>query len=246
MSKFNVGDTVKVVKIAQEGSESIKREFEKTIGETHKITKIYSDNCLHFPIELDTGKDYGEEELELVEEPVPDGKQYYKQYPVEVKKTNPKDALGIKYDPTALVEKTENCVNPAAFIPNSISDKITEGIKIESGERRQFSTGATRQAAAGKGRPSLFPADAYIEICKHFEVGGISHGDRNWEKGLPISCYIDSLERHIAALKMNKTDERHDRAIAWNAVCLLATIVRIQNGLLPKELDDLPKYGEQK
>ena len=117
-------------------------------------------------------------------------------------------------------------------------------IKEETGEKRVFKTGAKRQNAEGKGRPSLFPADAYIEICKHFEEGAKLHGDHNWTRGLPLSCFIDSLERHIAAAKMNMQDEPHYRAIAWNAVCLLATLLRIQNGLLPKELDDLLKYGE--
>ena len=118
----------------------------------------------------------------------------------------------------------------------------TDGIKQESGEKREFATGAKRQAALGKGTPSLFPADAYIEICKHFEAGAVLHGARNWEKGLPISCFIDSLERHIAAIKMGKTDEEHFRAAAWNAVCMLATKVRIEEGILPKELDDMPEY----
>ena len=119
----------------------------------------------------------------------------------------------------------------------------TDGIKQESGEQREFATGAKRQAASGRGTPSLFPADAYIEICKHFEAGAVLHGARNWEKGLPISCFIDSLERHVAAVKMGKTDEEHYRAIAWNAVCMLATKVRIDGHILPKELDDLPKYN---
>lgn len=123
-----------------------------------------------------------------------------------------------------------------------LKGKTMDGIKQESGEQREFATGAKRQAASGKGLPSLFPADAYIEICKHFEAGAVLHGARNWEKGLPISCFIDSLERHVAAVKMGKTDEEHYRAIAWNAVCMLSTKVRIEGGILPAELDDLPRY----
>jgi hypothetical protein len=115
-------------------------------------------------------------------------------------------------------------------------------IKKEQGENREFSTGATRQASAGKGLPSLFPGDAYIDICKHFENGLECHGARNWEKGLPLASLIDSLERHIAAEKMGLTDESHSRAIAWNAVVYLATKLRIEKGILPKKLDDMPRY----
>jgi len=120
-------------------------------------------------------------------------------------------------------------------------------IKKESGDKREFSTGAKRQHAEGKGTPVLFPGDAYLNVCKHFEDGAVHYGGRNWEKGLPLSSYIDSMERHIAQEKMGLTDESHDRAIAWNAICYLATKLRIQAGLLPKELDDLEGvYGKDK
>lgn len=112
-------------------------------------------------------------------------------------------------------------------------------IKKETGEKRQFSTGAKKQSALGKGTPVLFPPDAYLEISRHFEEGARIHGDRNWEKGIPLSQLINSLERHIAQEKMGLTDESHDRALAWNAVVYLATKLRIKAGVLPKELDDL-------
>lgn len=112
-------------------------------------------------------------------------------------------------------------------------------IKKEEGEKRTFSTGAHKQAAAGKGTPVLFPGDAYLEISKHFEEGASVHGARNWEKGIPLSKLIDSLERHIAQEKLGMTDESHARAIAWNAVVYLATKIRIERGQLPKELADI-------
>ncbi|KKK96982.1 hypothetical protein LCGC14_2657290, partial [marine sediment metagenome] len=48
-------------------------------------------------------------------------------------------------------------------------------IKSEDGDNRQFSTGAQRDFASGKGTPSLFPADAYMEVCKHFEEGAAKY-----------------------------------------------------------------------
>jgi len=112
-------------------------------------------------------------------------------------------------------------------------------IKKESGAERKFETGARKQNAKGKGTPVLFPGDAYLEISKHFEDGADHYEPRNWEKGIPLSKLIDSLERHIAQEKMGLTDESHDRALAWNAVVYLATKLRIKAGILPKELDDL-------
>ena len=118
----------------------------------------------------------------------------------------------------------------------------TNEIKIETGERRKFSTGATKQASSGKGRPSLVPGDAILEVSKHSEEGATIHGERNWEKGIPLSVWLDSAERHLQQLKMGMTDEPHARAFAWNALVYLATKLRIENGLLPAELDDMPVY----
>ncbi|HUW45776.1 MAG TPA: dATP/dGTP diphosphohydrolase domain-containing protein [Dehalococcoidia bacterium] len=117
-------------------------------------------------------------------------------------------------------------------------------IKKEEGEARQFSTGAHKQPAKDKGTPVLFPGDAYLEICKHFEEGAVLHGGRNWEKGIPLSELINSLERHIAQEKMGLTDESHDRALAWCAVVYLATKLRIRQGILPAELADIPSPAE--
>lgn len=115
-------------------------------------------------------------------------------------------------------------------------------IKKESGEKREFSTGAKKQAAEGKGTPVLIPGDALLDLAKHFEEGAVIHGSRNWEAGIPLQEILNSLERHIQEEKMGLTDESHDRAIAWNAIVYLATKLRIKNGLLPKELDDMPRY----
>ncbi len=118
----------------------------------------------------------------------------------------------------------------------------TNEIKIETGPRREFSTGAERQASSGKGTPVLVPGDAIIDIAKLFEKGAAVYGERNWEKGIPLSEILNSLERHLQEEKMGKTDENHARALAWRAVIYLATKLRIENGLLPAELDDMPSY----
>ncbi|KKK87783.1 hypothetical protein LCGC14_2749820, partial [marine sediment metagenome] len=117
---------------------------------------------------------------------------------------------------------------------------MSDEIKIEPGERRSFSTGAERQASSGKGTPVLVPGDAIMDIAKHFEKGAAVYGARNWEKGIPLSELLNSLERHLQQEKMGSTEEPHARALVWNALVYLATKLRIENGLLPAELNDMP------
>ena len=119
---------------------------------------------------------------------------------------------------------------------------MSNEIKVEQGKRREFSTGAESQSASGKGTPVLVPGDAIIDIAKHFEKGVAIYGARNWEKGIPLSEQLNSLERHLQQEKMGLTDEPHARALAWRAIVYLATKLRIENGLLPAELDDMPVY----
>ena len=61
---------------------------------------------------------------------------------------------------------------------------------------------------------------ALLELSKHFEQGAIKYGERNWEKGLPEYCYIDSAIRHYLKWMDGQDDEPHDRAVLWNLICL--------------------------
>ena len=121
---------------------------------------------------------------------------------------------------------------------------MNDKIKIESGGKRKFTTGAEKQAASGKGTPVLVPGDAILEVAKHFEGGIPIYGARNWEKGIPLSEILNSLERHLHQEKMGLTDEPHARALVWNALVYLATKLRIKKGLLPSELADMPVYED--
>jgi hypothetical protein len=109
------------------------------------------------------------------------------------------------------------------------------------GERiqREFSTGAVRDLAGGKGRFDLLPFRAIREVAIHFEGGAEKYGERNWERGIPLGVYVDSALRHIGQLMTGDHSERHDRAAAWNLLCLVETAERIRSGELPPELDDI-------
>lgn len=71
-----------------------------------------------------------------------------------------------------------------------------------------------------------------LEVAKHFEDGCNKYGERNWEKGIPIHCYIDSAIRHLTKYIAEYDDERHDRAFVWNIMCCIYTIQHMP------ELDD--------
>jgi len=180
----------------------------------------------------------------------------------------------------------------------------------DSGQRQEFSTGAVRDAAAGKSQLGLIspiwllqlsapPARnargrprknqqhpwAYIQLWRHerqgrdqanrlvlaawgtmllidptwtrrdmpsplamrrlaawLEVGAQKYTARNWEKGIPLSRTLDSLMRHVLAVAEGRDDEDHLAAILCNLMFLTHTETMIARGLLPKELDDLPRY----
>lgn len=142
----------------------------------------------------------------------------------------------------------------------------------DSGNRREFETGAVRDIADGKGRCDLLPLlevaslfndhvlpmisdfmqtgkteflkkaiqffcvesrkDLYttlLEVSKHFEEGCKKYGERNWEKGIPLHCYMDSAIRHYFKFLRGDTDERHDRAFVWNILCAMWTLHNIPN-----------------
>lgn len=138
---------------------------------------------------------------------------------------------------------------------------------LDSGERREFSTGSVRDIAEGKGRCDLMPLDVVAEflgdsviasiaafkedgdidnlygalhafaegmtagmildVAKHFEEGAKKYGEYNWQKGIPVHCYIDSAVRHYLKFMCGEIDEPHDRAFVWNILCCIWTCKHI-------------------
>ena len=109
----------------------------------------------------------------------------------------------------------------------------------DSGKRQNFSTGSVRDTREGKGRYDLLPIEAIRRLAVHYENGAKKYGERNWEKGQPISRYFDSALRHLFKALENQKDEDHLAACAWNVLAIIETRERIEKGMLPKELDDL-------
>lgn len=143
----------------------------------------------------------------------------------------------------------------------------------DSGERREFDTGAVRDIQEGKGRCDLMPLDVvaasmcdpiignlaefqltgacphlhialdtfcgrsdfevkptlFLEVSKHFEEGAKKYGEHNWQKGIPVRCYIDSAVRHYLKWLRDDKDEPHDRAFCWNIICAIWTCKHMPN-----------------
>ena len=63
----------------------------------------------------------------------------------------------------------------------------------------------------------------FLEVSKHFEEGAKKYGENNWQKGIPVHCYIDSAVRHYLKFLRGDKDEPHDRAFCWNIMCAIWT-----------------------
>lgn len=137
----------------------------------------------------------------------------------------------IQIDP----EIEEQCLSET----ETASQQDLGGIK-DSGSRTEFDTGAVRDGRTGKGRFDLLPLLAMWRLAKWYEKGCLKYGDRNWEKGIPISKYIDSALRHLIKFICGFKDEPHLTAARWNLAGASDTLDRIKLGLLPESLNDLP------
>ncbi|EFV78972.1 hypothetical protein HMPREF1013_00856 [Bacillus sp. 2_A_57_CT2] len=91
----------------------------------------------------------------------------------------------------------------------------------DSGNRREFDTGAVRDMQEGKGRCDLLPPAAILRLSQHFEEGAKKYGEYNWQKGIPIHSYIDSAIRHLFKYLDGQVDEDHLCAAAWNCICAM-------------------------
>ena len=63
-----------------------------------------------------------------------------------------------------------------------------------------------------------------LDVARHFENGALKYGEHNWQKGIPISRYIDSALRHLMKELAGETDEDHAAAFVWNCMCAAWTM----------------------
>jgi nucleoside 2-deoxyribosyltransferase len=113
----------------------------------------------------------------------------------------------------------------------------------DSGERRQFETGAVRDRGGHKPRPDLISPHANLREGEWLRQGAEKYTVDNWCKGMPIRECVASLARHLEAYKLGLQDEDHMAAIRTNAGFILHYEEEIKAGRLPASLDDMPKYA---
>jgi hypothetical protein len=110
----------------------------------------------------------------------------------------------------------------------------------DDGRRTTSSTGALRSDSTGKGRFDLISPIALTRLAQVYERGGLQKGDRNWEKGFPVSRALSSAIRHIFQYLAGMRDEDHLAQACWNIFAAIHFEEMVERGNLPKELLDIP------
>lgn len=110
----------------------------------------------------------------------------------------------------------------------------------DSGTREEFATGSVRDTREGKGRYDLITPLGLRRLAVHYENGAKKYGDRNWEKGQPVSRFLDSAARHLFAYLAGARDEDHLAAAAWNVMGAMHVEEAAAARRLPPGLLDVP------
>ena len=75
---------------------------------------------------------------------------------------------------------------------------------------------SVRDLSAGKGDMFSMPWAALLRLSVHYERGAKKYGRLNYQKGIPVSSFIDSAFRHLAKYAEGWDDEDHLAAAAFN------------------------------
>jgi len=110
----------------------------------------------------------------------------------------------------------------------------TQSAIADSGTRRVFPTGSVRDMAEGKGDMCSMPCAAILRLSKHYEAGAKKYGRWNYQKGIPVSSFVDSALRHIFKYLDGWDDEDHASAAVFNLLGVMEMEAK------HKDLIDLP------
>lgn len=69
-------------------------------------------------------------------------------------------------------------------------------------------------------------SNTIIEVSIHYEEGAKKYDERNWEKGIPLWCFVDSGIRHYLKWARGYNDEPHNRAFVWNVLGFMFTLTK--------------------
>lgn len=111
-------------------------------------------------------------------------------------------------------------------------------------QRQEFSTGAHRGGHKGQGRYDLIPWDMMERFAIHLEKGAEKHGDRNWERGMPLSSAIDSALHHLFVYLKGDREEDHLAAVIFNmCVAIRVEALARENPSLVDLPAEIPSWG---
>ncbi len=111
----------------------------------------------------------------------------------------------------------------------------------QSNEKQTFETGAQRDTQESKPRLDLISPIFLERLGMVLTKGAEYYGERNWEKGMPLSRLLSSAASHLNKTSDGLEDEDHPAQAAWNLMAYIHTEHRIKAGSLPAGLDDLPR-----
>ena len=143
----------------------------------------------------------------------------------------------------------ESWTDPAGVV-NSWIGHIVHEADEECGQvffrinKTEFHTGATRSDATGRGRFDLIPYEAMLSLARRYELGALHFGDRNWEKGQPLSRLLSSMRRHSHQIGYDYSED-HVGAVLWNAAAFTAMVERMRAGILSHDLDDIGFFANE-
>lgn len=113
---------------------------------------------------------------------------------------------------------------------------------------RKFDTGATRDTADGKPQyegylsPVVLHRYGQYMLEHQTQADGSTRSADNWQKGIPVDAYVDSLLRHVMDVWLHHRD-RGDLATEEYEESLCAVLFNVQ-GLLYERLKESPYQME--
>jgi hypothetical protein len=92
---------------------------------------------------------------------------------------------------------------------------------------KKFKSGATRNEDAEAERFDLISPFAMQRLAIIYAEGAKTHGQANWEKGVPIDTTLNHLERHLQMWKAEQKsgtkigEDDHMAKVAWGAFAIM-------------------------
>jgi|TARA_R110000824_G_scaffold71409_2_gene182737 hypothetical protein len=120
-----------------------------------------------------------------------------------------------------------NSENESSNVESEKGDVVIEECsKSTSEELRDFGTGATRSKDADAERYDLISPYALRRVATIMAEGAKTHGEANWEKGVPLDATLNHLERHLQLWKMEQKSGKkidsddHMAKVIWGAMAI--------------------------